>query len=100
MPNGQGELSIHDDGDEIPLFLGDITHCHFSQDYLGDGKYSPEAEMFEEAIEYLGDLLSDQVIFYRSQVGGSDGSIQRPSERQMEKVMADCHCFVWSKPLN
>ena len=100
MPNGQGDLSIHDDGDEITLFFGDITHCHFSQDYLGDGKYSPEAEMFEETIGYLRDLLSDQVVFYRSRVGGSDGSIQRPSEEQMAKVMADCHCFVWSKALN
>ncbi len=99
MPNGQGDLTIHDDGDEITLFLGDITHCHFSQDYLGDGKCSSEAEMFEEAIEYLRDLLSDQVVFYRARVGGSDGSIQRPSEEQMAKVMVDCHCFVWSKAI-
>jgi len=66
MPNGQGELSIHDDGDELTFFLGDITHCHFSQEYLGDGKYSPEAEAIEEAIDYLRDLFSDQVVFYRA----------------------------------
>lgn len=99
MPNGRGELVIHGDGDEITYFLGDITHCHFSQEYLGDGKYSSETEVIEEAIDYLQDLLSDQVVFYRARSGGRDGSIQCPSEEQLAKVLADCNCFVWSKPL-
>lgn len=99
MPNGQGELSIHDDGDELTFFLGDITHCHFSQEYLGDGKYSPEAEVIKNAIDYLRDLLADKVVFYRARNGGGDGSIQCPSEEQLSKVLADCNCFVWTKPL-
>ncbi|MES2465872.1 MAG: hypothetical protein V4675_01110 [Verrucomicrobiota bacterium] len=96
MPNGHGELSIHDDGDELTFFLGDITHCHFSQDYLGDGKYSPEAETIEDAVDYLRDLFSDQVVFYRARNGGRDGSIQCPSEEKLSRVLADCNCFVWS----
>ena len=100
FPNGRGELSIHDDGDEITFYLGDITHCHFSQDYLGGDKYSPEEEVIEEAIEYLKDLLSDQVVFYRARTGGRDGSIQRPSKEQLANVLAECNCFVWSRPLN
>lgn len=99
MPNGRGDLSIHDDGDELTFFLGDITHCHFSQEYLGGGKYSPEAEAIEKAIDYLRDLLSDQVVFYRARNGGRDGSIQCPTEEQISKVLADCDCYVWSKPL-
>lgn len=100
MPNGQGDLSIHDDGDELTFFLGDITHCHFSQEYLGGGKYSPEVEVIEEAVEYLSDLLSDRVVFYRARSCGGDGSIQRPSEVQLLTVLADCDCYVWSKALN
>ena len=99
MPNGRGELTIHDDGDELTFYLGDITHCHFSRDYLGDGKYSPEGEVIEEAIDYLLDLFSDRVVFYRALNGGRDGSIQSPSPDQMAKVLADCNCFLWSKPL-
>lgn len=99
MPNGHGELSIHGDADELTFFLGDITHCHFSQECLGGGKYSPQAELIEEAIEFLRDLFSDKVVFYRARNGGRDGSIQCPSEQQFAKVMADCNCFVWSKLL-
>lgn len=99
MPNGQGDLSIHDDGDELTFFLGDITHCHFSQEHLGGGKYSPEADVIEEAIDYMRDLLCDQVVLYRAHNRGRNGSIQRPSGHQLAKVLADCDCFVWSKPL-
>lgn len=99
MPNGRGELKIHDDGDELTFYLGDITHCHFSQDYLGDGKYSPEGEVIEEAIDYLLDLFADRVIFYRDLSGGQDGSIQSPSSDQVAAVLADSNCFLWSKQL-
>ena len=99
MPNGRGELVIHDDGDELTFYLSDITHCHFSQDYLGDGKYSSEANVIEEAIDYLSDLFSDRVVFYRALNGGRDGSIQCPSPDQTSKVLADCNCYLWSKPL-
>src|SRR5262245_30634727 len=79
MPNGVGSLRICDDGDEITLFLGDITHCHFSQDYLGDGKYSPEPEVCNAAIQYLKDLISDRVLFYHARDRGRDGSGPLPA---------------------
>ena len=100
MPNGLGKLKIFDDGDEITVFLGDVTHCHFGQDYLGDGKYSPEPEVCDVVIEYLKDLFSDRVLFYHARDRGRDGSGPVPPSEELEKIKKDCRCFVWSRALN
>ena len=91
---------MYDDGDEITIFLGDVTHCHFSQDYLGDGKYSPELEVCDAVIQYLKDLFSDRVIFYRAHNRGLDGSRPLPLPDELELIKKDCKCFVWSHALN
>ena len=99
MPNGIGTLKICDDGDEITVFLGDVTHCHFSQDYLGDGKYSPEPEACDAAIRYLKDLFSDRVFFYYARDRERDGSGPLPSREKLEEIKKDCRCFLWSRAL-
>jgi hypothetical protein len=100
MPNGEGELLICDDGDEVTIFLGGITHCHFSQEYLGSGEYSPEGEVVQDVIDYLKDLFADRLVFYHAPNHHGDGSIQRPSAQQLEAIPDEWHCFVWTRPLN
>ncbi len=100
IPNGVGDLKLCDDGDEITVFLGDVTHCHFSQDYLGDGKYSPESEVCDAVIEYLKDLFSDRLLFYHARDRGRDGSGPIPPPDELDKIKKDCRCFVWSRALN
>jgi hypothetical protein len=100
MPNREGDLLLYDDGDEITVFLGDITHCHFSQEYLGDGQYSPETEACEELLDYLKDLFADRVIFYHRRNRTGDGSTQLPTIDRANELQAECKCFLWSRTLN
>ena len=99
MPNGLGDLSIFEDGDEITFYLGEITHCHFSQEYLGDNKYTPEEETVEEAIDFLRDLFTDRAVFYCARNGGRDGSIQCPTSEQISKITTDCDCYTWTNQI-
>jgi hypothetical protein len=100
IPNRIGDLKLCDDGDEITVFLGDVTHCHFSQDYLGDGKYSSEPEVCDAVIQYLTDLFSERVFFYHARDRRRDGSGPVPPPDELEEIKKDCRCFVWSRALN
>lgn len=100
IPSSGGELIICDDGDEVTLFLGDITHCHFSRDYLGNGNYSPVEETCDEAIELLDDLFRGQVVFYRDRRNGSNGLRQTPTGDSVEELKSTADCYLWSERLD
>jgi hypothetical protein len=62
-----GDLEIHVDGDEITIYLGHHTHCHFSL-YMADKDPDPEEKISEEAVKFLTDLLDDRVVIWSQKV--------------------------------
>ena len=89
-----GDVQINDDGDEITLIAGKFTHGHFSN-YDPIPVEEKEKIIAKNVADFLGKLLSDQVVLWGSHqgVGGwqviDRGSSDRPKH---------CTEYVWSGP--
>jgi len=89
-----GDLQINDDGDEITLFAGKFTHGHFSN-YDKIPVEEKEKRIAEDVADFLGKLLSDQVVLWGSHkgIGGwrvfDSASSDKPKQRKE---------YVWSGP--
>jgi hypothetical protein len=91
-----GDLEIHLDGDEITMYLGHHTHCHFSL-YMVEGEPDPEEKISAEAVTFLRDLLDDRVVIWSQSVGGkpsSGGSHYLGANQTLKSTGADS--FLWS----
>jgi hypothetical protein len=91
-----GDLKIHLDGDEITMYLGRHTHCHFSL-YMVAKDPDPEERISAEAVRFLTDVLNDQVVIWSKTVDGkpgSGGSYRLDAEPRLKPSGADC--FLWS----
>ena len=56
-----GPLRIMLDGDEITIFVGDWTHCHFSVFMSAAGAVT---EVCTHALDFVADLLADRVVIW------------------------------------
>ena len=95
-----GRLELHDDGDEVTVYLTEISHGHF-------GCYDDDSPTLEEkerriaanVLEFLEDLFADRVVVYRVVGGFADGwSVLKegqilPSPSKLRRQ------FVWSGPI-
>ena len=91
-----GDLEIYLDGDEITMYLGHHTHCHFSL-YMAEGDPDPEETTSAEAVKFLTDLLEDRVVMWSRTVDGkptSGGSYYLGAEHTLRSSDADS--FLWS----
>jgi hypothetical protein len=89
-------LEIQVDGDEITMYLGHHTHCHFSL-YMVDTDPDPEEKISAEAVKLLTDLLDDRVVIWSQIVGGkptSGGSYYLGEKQTLRPVGAES--FLWS----
>jgi hypothetical protein len=76
-----GGLEIHDDGDELTIFYGAITHAHFDN--------------VEDVVAELTELFGDRIVLWAGP--RSDGSYHISSEDQ---GTAGRRRFLWSGPLS
>jgi hypothetical protein len=91
-----GDLEIYLDGDEITMYLGHHTHCHFSL-YMVDKDPDPEEMISAEAVKFLTDLLDDRVVIWSQTVDGkpmSGGSYYLGAKQTLKSSGADS--FLWS----
>jgi hypothetical protein len=91
---GVGELSIWDDGDEVTISIGDITHGHFDSFDSNLTQEEIESEIIENIIDFLKQMFADKYLLFKSQ--GSGGwqhldYIEKPFKRQ-----ESAKYFVWS----
>ncbi len=96
---GFGNIELDDDEDEITLFVGNFTHCHFgcNQEYLSEKE---KAEMVaEEVVEFLNDLFNEKVTMYGSHGGG--GGFKYRDERKGQESRLDMRQrWLWSGPIS
>ena len=95
-----GDLVIHDEGDELTVLLGSITHRHFCSQ---DSSASPEAQAEGIAFEvttYLRQVFADEIEFYGT--GGSGGATVRSDKRRgiLSRLLLGKKSYVWSGPLS
>jgi hypothetical protein len=91
-----GDLVISFENAEITVFIGDLTHCHFTPD-------SPNLlnECVLEAVDFVNDILQDRIVIW-NYPNGAGGCYEIGNE---EDPMADApikdsgeKCFIWSGP--
>lgn len=63
-------IEIHDDGDELTLYLGKFTHLHISNydDQLNEEQKAQE--IVRDTVAFLSDVFDDEVVFWGSHRGG------------------------------
>lgn len=93
-----GDLSIWDDGDEVTVSIGDISHGHFSSFDSDLTQSEMELEVAEQVVDFLKMMFADKYLLYKSD--GSGGwqhldYIEKPFEFQ-----ENTEYFVWSGLFN
>jgi hypothetical protein len=93
-----GDLEILDDGNEVTIYLGDVTHGHFNP--YDDATTSEGAAKWitSEVIEFLDELFADRVVFW-AKSNGSGGWQQRFTGHIPGTIPKDARVFIWSRRL-
>jgi hypothetical protein len=94
-----GDLEIHDEGDELTVFIGSITHRHFcSQDPAASAQAQAD-QLASEVTEYLQQLFADRIEFFGN--GFRGGARVRSDRRRsvISRLLLGRRSFVWSGPL-
>jgi hypothetical protein len=91
-----GDLEILVDANEVTVYVGHHTHCHFSS-YEGDGP-AEDLATCEQAADFLEDVLADRVVIrsVRRPDGqrGSGGTYSLGTRPRL--VDAGSDAFLWS----
>jgi len=89
-----GDILIYDDGDEITLCAGNLTHSHFSN-YEDISEEEKKLAISEDVVRFLTEVFSDRVVFFTQRNSGGWHAID-PNSPDRERHE---HEFVWSGPL-
>src|SRR5215831_16761115 len=65
-----GDLTIQDEGDELTVIIGSITHRHFGSPLRQATPYEQAEGIATQVTEYLRQLFSDEIEFYGYGAGG------------------------------
>src|SRR5687768_11619309 len=60
-----GDLVVWDDGDEITLAIGEITHGHFNSYNPELNQEDKEKEVTEMVLDFLEDLFADNILLWK-----------------------------------
>ena len=65
-----GNIEVQDDLHELIVFVGDITHGHFDCHDESLSEEQQHVEIADDVLDFLADVFSDKVEFYRTGRGG------------------------------
>jgi hypothetical protein len=93
-----GDLTVLSDADELTVYVGEHTHCHFSL-YMYQDRSPAEAidAVVEEAVGFLSDLLADRIVVWSRSVDGvpaSGGTFRR--DVAPERLEPGAKAYLWS----
>ncbi len=95
-----GDIIISFEGEEISVFLGDITHCHFTP-YAPQGHFPgcTPGQAARDATHFIREVVSDLWVIWRWPDGR--GGCYRPDGDDEERADApldgeEVERFVWS----
>jgi hypothetical protein len=94
-----GDLSISDDGDEVTIYIGDITHGHFHPYDPSLAQEEIDARVTDEVLEFLADLFADRYLLSKSRQDGSAGFEYWDLDRGSIQREPDTDYFTWSGPI-
>jgi hypothetical protein len=92
-----GDLRIDDDGNELTISVGRLTHGHFSPTNYQPVAHEEEEKIIERSIRFLDEVFNDEIEFWVAdkKMGGwhprgTEPLVPRPDMRR----------FVWSGPVD
>ena len=92
-----GNISLWDDGDEVTLEIGDITHGHFAR-YDASNPDERAQALSEQVIAFLDLLFADQVVLWKACSGSGGWQVLDAAHPFTYQVPADTQFFLWSGP--
>jgi hypothetical protein len=88
-------VSIYDDGDELTVYIDDLTHGHFAEYDNTLTEAEREHRIVEAVVKFLSALFADRVaVWGQANVGGGWYHIDRDSSF----VQPGTQEYVWSGP--
>jgi hypothetical protein len=96
---GLGDLKILDDGDEVTIYLGDVTHGHVNPYDEATTTEAAVEWITSEVVEFLEELFSDRVVFWGIRGGGSSGWQMSFGGDIPRSIPREAEVFVWSRRL-
>jgi len=90
-----GDLRIDDDGDELTISVGQLTHGHFSSGNDQRTAHEREEELIERVLEFLDEIFHERVEFWTA--GKSGG--WHPRGGNPLAPLPNMRRFVWSGPI-
>ena len=65
-----GDLVVSFEGDEVSVFLGDVTHCHFTP-YAADDKFPgrTDEQAVAGAVRFISEVVQDKWVIWCSSDG-------------------------------
>jgi len=103
-----GDLRISRDGPEAIVEIGSITHGHFASYEEGLSLAAASSSVIESLVDFIADVVSDRVLFWRAKGGGAGGWRVFNSEADMSNLGTtegvagasfEAERFLWSGPL-
>ena len=93
-----GSVIIEEDGNELIVFVGNITHGHFGsyEDSLSPAEH--EAVIIHELIGFLEDLFEDRYLVFKGRWGGGWAPVEDVTEKKLHSRRR--RWFKWSGPLD
>ena len=95
-----GDLTIQDEGYELTVIIGAITHRHFGSPLTRANPHEQAEDIAAQVTEYLGQLFADEIEFYGYGTGG--GARARSGTRRglLSRLFLGWRTYVWSGPLD
>jgi hypothetical protein len=93
-----GPVEICDDGDEVTVFIGRVTHGHFGCYEESLSEDEKQKKIVADVTEFLAALFEDRVVLLRIFRGWSGGwRLLKPHEHPKRSWFWEQ--FLWSRPL-
>ena len=96
---GLDDLKILDDGDEVTIYLGDVTHGHVNPYEEATTSEAAARWITTEVVEFLEELFEDRVVFWGIREGGSGGWQMSFNGDIPRSIPREAEVFVWSRRL-
>jgi hypothetical protein len=91
-----GDLRIDDDGGELTISIGQLTHGHFTSQDNAPQSQEKEEDLIERVMEFLDKVFNDQIEFWSAgKAGGWHARGEKPIGTWPKRRR-----FVWSGPLS
>jgi hypothetical protein len=92
-----GDLTFLDDGDEVTLVLGALTHVHFHAHDDSLSRQEAAQRIAQEAADFIQAVLDERLLLWVSP-NGSAGFYEAPPAPVPLYVHADDLIYAWSGP--